>query len=158
MMWVQIEATYHCIFWIEIFHFATLDDSLSRFVPPPLLTHIFTLTHCLNWMSESTSWMWMAAFLVLIQILWKERKFCAYARILNKLTCTKQRKYKKNLKKKQTNKTKAFSVYPDIFIIQKHRYNYLFCATKSEKVLLKISTKYMLYFLKIKKKETHAVI
>ena len=104
MMWVQIEATYHCIFWIEIFHFATLDDSLSRFVPPPLLTHIFTLTHCLNWMSESTSWMWMAAFLVLIQILWKERKFCAYARILNKLTCTKQRKYKKKpqKKKKQT--------------------------------------------------------
>ena len=56
---------------------------------------------------------------------------------------------KKTSKKKQTNKTKAFSVYPDIFIIQKHRYNYLFCATKSERVLLQISTKYMLYFLKI---------
>ena len=71
----------------------------------------------------------------------------------------KAKKIQKNLKKnKQTNKTKAFSIYPDIFIIQKHRYNYLFCATKSEKVLLKISTKYMLYFLKIKKKETRSHI
>ena len=62
----------------------------------------------------------------------------------------KAKKIQKNLKKQQqTNKTKAFSVYPDIFIIQKHRYNYLFCATKSERVLLQISTKYMLYFLKI---------
>ena len=61
----------------------------------------------------------------------------------------KAKKIQKKPQKKTNKQTKAFSVYPDIFIIQKHRYNYLFCATKSERVLLQISTKYMLYFLKI---------